>query len=191
MSKEEANITETVEEVKKEMPKKKKEKDNKFSKELERLNEESKLKDEKILRLSAEMQNMRRRFDEEKARLAKYDGEDTILKMLPILDNMEHAIKMDDNDLTDEVSKFLSGFKMIYGNMVDVLNNCGIEEIKCLHEPVDEASMNAVLVESTDEFDDNIVLDVLQKGYMYKDKVIRPAMVKVNKVETETLDEQE
>ena len=76
-------------------------------------------------------------------------------------------------------------------NMVDVLNNCGIEEIKCLHEPFDEASMNAVLVESTDEFDDNIVLDVLQKGYMYKDKVIRPAMVKVNKVETETLDEQE
>ena len=192
MNKEEMQKEETkTEEVKPEMPKKKKEKENKMAKEVERLQEEAKTKDEKILRLSAEMQNMRRRFDEEKAKLAKYDGEDIILKMLPILDNMEHAIKMDDNDLTDEVSKFLSGFKMIYGNMVDVVNNCGIEEIKCLHEPFDEASMNAVLVESTDEFDDNIVLDVLQKGYMYKDKVLRPAMVKVNKVEVETLEEKE
>jgi len=167
------------EETEKELPKKKK-KENKLEKEIENLKQESLLKDEKLLRISAEMQNMKRRSEEERARLLKYDGEAVILKMITILDNFEHAIKMDDNDLTDEVSKFLSGFKMIYGNMMDALKSLGVEEIDCLHKPFDEGSMNAVLVDNTEEFEDNIVLDVLQKGYMYKDKVIRPAMVKVN-----------
>ena len=106
---------------KKETAKKKKHEENKECKhhvEMEKLREESKLKDEKILRLSAEMQNMRRRFDEEKSRLLKYDGEEIVEKLLPILDNFEHAIKMDDNNLSDEISKFLSGFKMIYANMI-------------------------------------------------------------------------
>ncbi len=167
-------------EVEKELPKKKEKKENKYQKEMETLKAETKQKDEKILRLSAEMQNMKRRFEEEKSRFMKYDGEEVITKLLIILDNFEHAIKMDDNDLTDEVSKFLSGFKMIYGNLIEMLKQIGVEEINCLHENFDEASMNAVLVESTDEFENNIVLDVLQKGYRYKDKVIRPAMVKVN-----------
>ena len=52
--------------------------------------------------------------------------------------------------------------------------------MEALHNPFDEKSMNAVLVDNDEEFENNIVLDVLQKGYMYKDKVIRPAMVKVN-----------
>ena len=168
---------------KKETPKKKKHEENKECKhhvEMEKLREESKLKDEKILRLSAEMQNMRRRFEEEKSRLLKYDGEEIIEKMLPILDNFEHAIKMDDNDLSDEISKFLSGFKMIYANMVETLKKFEVKEVEALHNPFDEGSMNAVLVDNDEEFENNIVLDVLQKGYMYKDKVIRPAMVKVN-----------
>jgi len=123
---------------------------------------------------------MKRRSEEDRAKLLKYDGEAVILKMITILDNFEHAIKMDDNDLSDEVSKFLSGFKMIYGNMVDALKSIEVEEIDCLHKPFDEASMNAVLVDQTEEYENDIVLDILQKGYMYKDKVIRPAMVKVN-----------
>lgn len=175
------NNEEKVEELKeeKELPKKKK-KENKLEKEIEKLKEECALKDEKLLRVTAEMQNMKRRSEEEKSRILKYDGEAIILKMITILDNFEHAIKMDDNDLTDEVSKFLSGFKMIYGNMVESLKSIGVEEIDCLHKPFDEESMNAVLVDNTEEFENNIVLDVLQKGYRYKDKVIRPSMVKVN-----------
>lgn len=168
---------ETKEETK--LPKKKK-KDEKLLHEMESLKQECLLKDEKILRITAEMQNIKRRSEEERSKLIKYDGESVILKMITILDNFEHAIKMDDNDLTDEVSKFLSGFKMIYGNMVDSLKSVGVEEIHCLHEPFDDTSMNAVLVDQDDEFESNIVLDVLQKGYKYKDKVLRPAMVKVN-----------
>lgn len=179
MNKEEEKITKEQEVVEeKELPKKKKK--EKKNTEVETLKQECALKDEKILRITAEMQNMKRRSEEDRAKLLKYDGEAVILKMITILDNFEHAIKMDDNDLTDEVSKFLSGFKMIYGNMVDSLKSLGVEEIDCLHKPFDELSMNAVLVDTDEEFEHNIVLDVLQKGYLYKDKVIRPAMVKVN-----------
>ena len=134
---------------------------------------------------------MRRRWDEERQRLLKYDGEAVIMNMLTILDNFEHAIKMDDANLTDEVSKFLSGFKMIYSNMYEALHNFGVEEIECLHQAFDENSMNAVLVESDPNFANNLVLDVLQKGYKYKDKVIRPAMVKVNQNEEKEGNENE
>ncbi len=173
-------LEEVVEE--KELPKKKK-KSDKFQKEIDSLKKECILKDEKILRITAEMQNIKRRSEEERSKLLKYDGEEVIIKILPILDNFEHAIKMDDTDLTDDVSKFLSGFKMIYANMLDTLKTLGVEEIDCLHKPFDDTSMNAVLVDTVEEFDHNIVIDVLQKGYMYKDKVIRPAMVKVNSKE--------
>lgn len=187
MNKENVEVTEekvenTVSEQEKSKEKKKK-KEHHNNKELEKLKEENAMQNEKILRLSAEMQNMRRRADEERSKLLKYDGEAIIMNMLTILDNFEHAINMDDTNLTDEVSKFLSGFKMIYANMSDSLKSIGVTEIECLHMPFDETKMNAVLIDHSNDFENNIVLDVLQKGYMYKDKVIRPAMVKVNQVE--------
>ena len=88
---------------------------------------------------------------------------------------------MDDANLSDELSKFLSGFKMIYGNLVELLKKEDVKEIECLHKPFDDNMMHAVLTDNVEEYEDNIVIDVMQKGYMYKDKVIRPAMVKVNK----------
>ena len=89
--------------------------------ELTKLKEENQSLNEKILRISAEMQNMIRRNNEDRAKLLKYDGENFITEILPIIDNFEQAIKMDDNNLSDEVSKFLSGFKMIYGNLLETL----------------------------------------------------------------------
>ena len=72
------------------------------------------------------------------------------------------------------------GYKMIYTNMLTVLKNIGVTEIECLHKPFDPKFMDAVLTESIIEEEQGVVLDVLQKGYMYKDKLLRPAMVKVN-----------
>lgn len=131
---------------------------------------------EKVLRLSAEMQNMRRRYEEEKACMAKYEGSELIKNLLPILDNFERAIAMD----ATENEKYLEGFKMVYANMITTLKNIGVEEIDCLHKPFDPKYMEAVLTEEIIEEEQGIVLDVLQKGYMYKDKLLRPAMVKVN-----------
>lgn len=135
---------------------------------------------EKVLRLMAEMQNIKRRNDEEISRLCKYDGEKLILKLLPIVDNFERAISLDDRDLSDEVSKFLSGFKMIYTNLVSILQELEVKEIECKGLEFDPNKMEAVLTESDKSLPSNVVLEVLQKGYTYKDKVIRVAMVKVN-----------
>ena len=89
--------------------------------EKKKLQEEvAKLKD-KYHRTSAEMQNMKRRMEEEKSNLLKYDGDELIKKLLPIVDNFERAISMDDANLEDEVSKFLNGFKMLYGNFSETL----------------------------------------------------------------------
>ena len=138
------------------------------------------LKD-KYLRTSAEMQNMKRRMEEEKSNLLKYDGEELIKKLLPIVDNFERAISMDDANLEDEVSKFLNGFKMLYGNLSETLKGYEVIAMDILHKPFDPNTMNAVMVEEVEGMEPNMVVDVLQKGYTYKGKVIRYAMVKVSK----------
>ncbi len=149
--------------------------------EKKKLQEEIDSLKDKYLRANAEMQNMRRRMEEEKANLLKYEGEELIKKLLPIIDNFERAIQMDDTNLEDEVSKFLSGFKMIYGNLSDTLKNYEVEVMDILNKPFDPNTMEAVLMEEAPDVEPNTVVDVLQKGYTYKGKVIRHAMVKVSK----------
>ena len=146
-----------------------------------KLQEENKTLQDKVLRVTAEMQNMRHRMENEKANLLKYEGEDLIKKLLPIVDNFERAINMDDTNLEDEVSKFLSGFKMIYGNLNTTLQSYEVEAMDVLNKPFDPNTMEAVLSEEVPGVESNTVVDVLQKGYMYKGKVIRHAMVKVSK----------
>jgi len=153
----------------------------KLEKEIKKLKDENNVLNDKVLRISAEMQNMMRRNEEKVQNLLKFEGEDLIKKLLPTLDNFERAISMDDTNLLDEVSKFLSGFKMIYGNLSDVLKSYEVEVIDCLHKPFDPNTMEAVLVEEAPGIESNMVIDVLQKGYTYKGKVIRHAMVKVSK----------
>lgn len=153
-----------------------KEKENKESLEIEKLKKEVASGNEKVVRLSAEIQNMRRRYEDELSKRAMYEGTDLIKSLLPIIDNFERAIAMDNS----ENDKYLEGYKMIYTNMLIVLKNIGVTEIECLHKPFDPKFMDAVLTESIIEEEQGIVLDVLQKGYMYKDKLLRPAMVKVN-----------
>ena len=151
-----------------------------FETECKNLLEINKSLQEKILRLNAEMQNMNRRFNEEKASIYKYDGEKLIKELLPIIDNFERAIKLDDDNLTDELSKFLSGFKMIYASLVSTLNAVGVKEIDCIGKPFDPNKMEAIMTTNIMEEEENVVVEVMQKGYTYNDKVIRVAMVKVN-----------
>ncbi len=153
----------------------------KLEQENKKLKEDNQALNDKVLRISAEMQNMMRRNEEKMQNMLKYEGEDLIKKLLPTLDNFERAIGMDDANLLDEVSKFLSGFKMIYGNLSDVLKSYEVEVIDALHQPFDPNTMEAVLVEEVEGVEPNMVIDVLQKGYTYKGKVIRHAMVKVSK----------
>src|SRR5699024_9601845 len=96
--------------------------------------------EEKSLRDRAELINYRKRKEEETARLMKYSNESLVKEVLPILDNFERAIDMDDDNLQDEVSKFLQGFKMVYCNLVGILNQYEVKEIESLNQPFDPRS---------------------------------------------------
>jgi len=145
------------------------------------LNNQVKEIEDKLIRSQAEIINYRRRKDEEVARMLKYCNEELILEILPVIDNFERAIKLDDDNLEDELSKFLSGFKIIYSNLISILEKNEVKAINPIGKEFDPIYHQAVLTDNIEDKEDNIVLEVLQKGYMYKDKVIRPAMVKVNK----------
>lgn len=159
--------------------KNKKNKDKRLDKLNEAYNKISELED-KLLREKAELVNYRKRKEEETTRMLKYSNEDIVKEILPIVDNFERAIKMDDNNLEDEVSKFLSGFKMIYCKLVSILEKYEVKAIDGANKPFDPTYHQAVMTEACENVESGIVLDVLQKGYLYKDKVIRPAMVKVS-----------
>lgn len=159
-------------------------KDSKRCTELEAEVEKLKLalnaSNDKAIRAQAEMMNFKRRKEEETSNMLKYANEDVLRSLLPVVDNFERAIMLDDDDLSDEVSKFLSGFKMIYTNVIDIFNKFEVKEIEAEGIEFDPRVHQAVLMEHDDSKPHNVVLEVLQKGYMYKDRVIRPAMVKVN-----------
>ena len=136
--------------------------------------------EEALLRSQAELINYKRRKDEETNRIIKYAEEDILKGFLPILDNFERAISMDDDNLEDEVSKFLEGFKLMYKQIKDLLEKFEVKEIDCLRKEFDPALEQAVVVDHDETKESGVVTVVLQKGYMYKDRVLRTAMVKVN-----------
>ena len=152
----------------------------KNDKEIEELKTKVASLEEALLRNQAELQNYKRRRDEESEKVLKYKNEDFIKELLPIVDNFERAIKMDDNDLSDEVSKFLEGFKLIYTNTLNILNKFDVNVINAEGCEFDPNFHHAVLTEHDETKPEGVVLEVLQKGYTYKDRVVRPAMVKVN-----------
>ena len=159
---------------------KKEKKKDKYKKQIQELEEKIKGYEEKSLRDKAEMINYRRRKEEETSKILKYCNEDLIKQLLPVIDNFERAIKMDDDNLEDEVSKFLSGFKMIYSNLALTLQNFEVKAIDGANKPFDPVYHDAVMTEHRDDLEPGMIIEVLQKGYMLKDRVIRPAMVKVS-----------
>lgn len=159
---------------------KKNKKEEKLKEKIKLLEEEINLEKDKLVRNQAELLNYKKRKDEETAKMFKYANSEFGLDILSIVDNFEAAIKMDDNNLTDEVSKFLEGFKMIYSRLIEIMKKNDIVEIDCLHKEFDPTYHQAVMTKEESDFEDNIILEVFQKGYMYKDRLLRPAMVVVN-----------
>ncbi|MFQ8642900.1 MAG: nucleotide exchange factor GrpE [Oscillospiraceae bacterium] len=144
--------------------------------------EDQKIKDleEALLRKDADMINYRKRKDEEVTKMLMYSKEDIAKDLLPIVDNFERAINLDDDNLDDELSKFLEGFKMIYCHLTEILNKYEIKAIDGANKPFDPNYHQGVLTEKVEGMEPGVVIEVLQKGYLLKDKVIRHAMVKVS-----------
>ena len=151
-----------------------------LEKEVTRLTEENNNLVEKVKLAQAELINYRKRKDEETQNLLKYANQDLILEIIQVVDNFERAIKLDDNNLTDDISKFLSGFKMMYASLTETLKRFGVEEISRVGQIFDPSQEQALLTDCVEEAEDEVVLEVLLKGYKLKDRVIRPASVKIN-----------
>ena len=142
-------------------------KEEKKPSEIDLLKEELTKESDKYTRLQAEFINYQTRTQNEISNMFKYEG--------------ESAIMMDDNDLSDEVSNFLKGFKMVYTRLIGIMDSLEVKPIDVEGKEFDPHFAEAVLTEHNENLPENVVLEVLKKGYMYKDKLIRPAMVKVNK----------
>ena len=173
---------EIIEEVEKENIEVKEEKKNKKDKnkeKIESLEKEIEILKDKNMRVTAEMLNTARRKDEETLRLLKYKDEDLILEMLSVIDNFERALSIDNK--SEEIINYKKGMEMIYSSLINILNKYEVKEIEAMDKEFDPGFHQAVMQEEKEGTNPNIVIEVLQKGYIYKDKVIRPAMVKVSK----------
>jgi len=129
----------------------------------------------KYVRLMADFQNQKKRFEKEKADIYQFANEDIVKSLLEVIDNFERALDASQ----DDGSKFREGMEMIFKQLMGALEKAGVSEIKALGEEFDPNFHNAVMMEETDEFESNKVSGVMQKGYTLNSKVIRPSMVKV------------
>jgi len=146
----------------------KKKKEEKI-KELENLKKELEDYKNKYLRALADYQNLEKRVIEEKELIVKTANKNLILKLLPFLDALDKA----------EVFVKDQGLKIVKENLIKVLKEIGVEEIDVLNKPFDPMTSEAIDIVAFDK--DNIVVEVLRKGYKFQDKILRVAQVKVGK----------
>ncbi|GAA0457447.1 nucleotide exchange factor GrpE [Alkalibacillus silvisoli] len=146
--------------------------------EVEQLNQEKEALQEKLARLQADFDNFRRRTKKDKESDLKYKAQDIANDLIPVVDNFERALQVEVND--DSTQSFADGIKMVYNQLKQALEQNGIEEVEAEGAQFDPQKHQAVMQVSEEGYESNQIIEVLQKGYQLKDRVIRPAMVKVN-----------
>ncbi|PGT82910.1 MULTISPECIES: nucleotide exchange factor GrpE [Bacillaceae] len=132
----------------------------------------------KMLRAQADFDNFRRRARLDQEAAQKYRAQSLVSEILPALDNFERALQIEASN--DQTKSLLQGMNMVYNQLVQALQNEGVETIKSVGEQFDPHLHQAVMQVEDENYDSNSVIEELQKGYKLKDRVIRPAMVKVN-----------
>ena len=152
----------------------------KLEEEIHTLTEEKKALEEKVRLAQAEQINYRKRKDEELTSTLKYANQALISELIGVVDNFERALDVNEEELDEKYKKHLTGIKMTYATLLDVLKKYGVEEINRVGEVFDPNQEEALLTDSVAELEDDVVIEVLLKGYKLKDRVIRPASVKIN-----------
>ena len=132
---------------------------------------------DQLMRLRADFDNYKKRTSREKADIAAYTTEGLFKKLLPVVDNLERAQAAAESD---EDSQVAEGVRMVFDELMGVLKDEGLEEIEAEGQPFDPNFHHGVAVANDPESDDQVVLNVFQKGYTYKDRVVRAAMVQIN-----------
>lgn len=134
--------------------------------------------DNRYLRLQADFDNSRRRSKLDFEAAQKYRAQDLINDMLPAIDNFERALSM--NADNEQSKSLLQGMEMVYRSLLTALKNEGCEPIEAVGKEFDPNLHQAVMTVEDPNFESNMVVEEFQKGYLLKDRVIRPSMVKVS-----------
>lgn len=134
--------------------------------------------DNRYLRLQADFDNARRRAKLDMEAAQKYRVQNLASNLLQALDNFERAMKVEVDH--EQTKSLLQGMEMVYNGIVEALKGEGVEAIEAVGKEFDPHLHQAVMQVQDEKFDSNIVVEEFQKGYLLKDRVIRPAMVKVN-----------
>jgi molecular chaperone GrpE len=146
--------------------------------EVEQLKEQIDEEKNKYLRLLADYDNFRRRATLDKEALQKYQSQNVITNLIPVLDNFSRAIAVEAK--SDEARTMMEGMDMIYRSLVDALKSEGLVEIEALDQEFDPNYHQAIMTGNEEDKPSGVVLEEMQKGYILKDRVLRPSMVKVN-----------
>ena len=145
---------------------------------VDKLAEELKQSEDKYLRLYAEFENFKRRKNKEIETNNVYKSQKVITEILPSLDNLERALQVESDN--EEIKSLLKGVEMVYEGLLNALKAEGVELIETENAQFDPNYHHAVMQDEDSEKESGAILDTFQKGYKLKDRVIRPAMVKVN-----------
>ena len=151
---------------------------DKLNEEINKLQQEKEDLYQRFLRIQAEFDNFKKRSIKEREAAAKYKAQDLASELLPAIDNFERALQV---EVSEANKGLLEGISMVYRQLIDALKSQGVESIEAVGKEFDPNIHQAVMQDEDDSVDSNIVIEELQKGYLIKDRVIRPAMVKVNK----------
>lgn len=141
---------------------------------------QAKLEDEenRHLRLRADFDNMRRRSQLDREAAEKYRAQKLLSDLLPVLDNFERALQVEAT--SEEATSIVKGIEMVYRSLVEATEKEGLQVIKAEGEAFDPNFHQAVMQEQDSEKEAGVILRELQKGYILKDRVLRPTMVSVN-----------
>lgn len=129
---------------------------------------------DRLLRLQAEFDNFRRRAEREKTDVLEYANTETVRGILPILDDFERALKVECSG-----KEYARGMELIYQRLSDSLKKLGLEPISAKDQKFDPNFHHAVDMVETDQVEDHTVLEEYQRGYNFRGRLLRPAMVKV------------
>lgn len=132
----------------------------------------------RYLRLQADFENSRRRSKLDLEAAQKYRVQNLASDLLQSLDNFERALKIPAEH--EETKSLMQGMEMVYKGIMEALKREGVEAMDTVGQPFDPHMHQAVMQVQDENFESNVVVEEFQKGYMLKDRVLRPAMVKVN-----------
>ena len=144
----------------------------------ERLTAEIKAMNEKYLRLYAEFENYKKRVQKDKEELVKYANEKIIQELLPVIDNLESALEHSKNEATAGI---VQGVENTLKELLRILGKCGLAPVEAVGRAFDPSIHHALSVAEREDVEENRVIEVFRKGYMFRDKVIRAPLVGVSK----------